>query len=232
MTTVSPALPSDHSANAPQHDPYALGHHGGGEHGRSEATGHGDGGPASKRIVVAYGFWIFLLSDIIMFSAFFAAYAVLGGSDAGGPSGADLFDQRRVAIETVVLLLSSYTVGLGSITATRGDMKRTQAWLFVTGVLGVIFLVLEVQEFAEMVAEGAGPHRSAFLSAFFALVGCHGLHVACGVLWLGTMMAQFAARGFKPNVMRRFNCFNLFWHALDIIWVGVFTIVYLMGVGR
>jgi len=231
MTTLSQPLPSDHSANASRKDPYALGHHGRSKYGRSEATGHGEGGPASKRIIVAYGFWIFLLSDIIMFSAFFAAYAVLGGNNAGGPSGANLFDQRRVAIETVVLLLSSYTAGIASIAASRANMIRTQAWMLVTGVLGVVFLVLEVQEFAELVAEGAGPHRSAFLSAFFALVGCHGLHVACGVLWLGTMMAQFAAHGFKANVMRRFNCFNLFWHALDIVWVGVFTIVYLMGAG-
>ena len=211
-------------------DPYALGHHG--AHARGEATGHGEGGPASKRIVVAYGFWIFLLSDIIMFSAFFAAYAVLGGATAGGPSGAELFDQRRVGVETLCLLLSSFTAGLSSVAADRRRMAETQGWLIVTGLLGLVFLVLEVQEFAELIARGAGPQRSAFLSAFFALVGCHGLHVACGLLWLGTMVAQFWARGFQANVYRRFLCFNLFWHALDIIWVGLFTIVYLMGAGR
>ena len=213
-----------------QGDPYSVGHGHGREQG--EATGHGEGGPASRRIVVAYGFWIFLLSDIIMFSAFFAAYAVLGGATAGGPSGAELFDERRVGVETLCLLLSSFTAGLSSVAADRRRMAATQGWLIVTGLLGLAFLVLEVQEFAELIARGAGPQRSAFLSAFFALVGCHGLHVACGLLWLGTMVAQFWARGFQANVCRRFLCFNLFWHALDIIWVGLFTIVYLMGAGR
>ena len=233
MSTAAPALPSEHSARSAQADPHALGHNRHGrEAGDGEATGHGEGGPASKRIVVAYGFWIFLLSDIIMFSVFFAAFAVLGGATAGGPTGADLFDQRRVAIETACLLLSSFTAGMGSVAAARRSLAWTQAWLLVTGLLGLAFLVLEVQEFAEMIAEGAGPERSAFLSSFFALVGCHGLHVACGLLWLGTMMAQFWARGFQANVLRRYHCFNLFWHALDIIWVGLFTIVYLMGAGR
>ena len=217
-------------------DPNMLGHHGPRHDargsGKTEATGRGEGGPASKRIVVAYGFWIFLLSDIIMFSAFFAAYAVLGQSYAGGPTSSQLFDQRRIAIETACLLLSSTTTGFASVAAERRNMAWTQIWLIATGLLGLAFLVLEIQEFAEMAAAGAGPERSAFLSSFFALVGCHGLHVACGLLWLGTMMAQFWARGFGDIVMRRFACFNLFWHALDIVWVGVFTMVYLMGAGR
>jgi cytochrome o ubiquinol oxidase subunit 3 len=235
MSAAAPPLPGDRPARSPQRDPHALGHHGVDGHGAGghrDTTGHGEGGPASKRIVVAYGFWIFLLSDIIMFSVFFAAYAVLGGQTAGGPTGAQLFDQKRVALETVCLLLSSFTAGLGSVAAERRTMLWTQVWLLVTGALGLAFLVLEVQEFVEMVSMGAGPGRSAFLSSFFALVGCHGLHVACGLLWLGTMMAQFWARGFGTAIMRRFYCFNLFWHALDIIWVGVFTIVYLMGAGR
>jgi cytochrome o ubiquinol oxidase subunit 3 len=235
MSAAAPTLPSDRSAASSTSDPHMLGHHrhdhgeGSGHH---HSTGHGAGGPASKRIVVAYGFWIFLLSDIIMFSVFFAAYAVLGAQNAGGPTGAQLFDQKRVAIETVCLLLSSFTAGLGSVAAEKRSMMWTQVWLVVTGALGLAFLGLEVQEFIEMVRMGAGPSRSAFLSSFFALVGCHGLHVACGLLWLGTMMAQFWARGFGPAIMRRFYCFNLFWHALDIIWVGLFTIVYLMGAGR
>ena len=231
MSGAAPALPTERSAHSPVEDPYNVGH-GKGHGGEGEATGHGQGGPASKRIVVAYGFWIFLLSDIIMFSAFFAAYAVLGGSNAGGPTGAQLFEQWRVAVETVCLLVSSFTAGLASVAAERRSMLATQAWLVVTGLLGFAFLVLEVQEFVDLVSRGAGPGRSAFLSSFFALVGCHGLHVGCGLLWLGTMMAQFWARGFSPNIMRRFLCFNLFWHALDIIWVGVFTMVYLLGAGR
>ena len=215
------------------HDPYRIGHHGGahGHEGRQEATGHGEGGPASKRVTVAYGFWIFLLSDIIMFSGFFAAFAVLAKATAGGPSGAQLFEPWRVIAETGLLLLSSFTCGLGSVMTQVRNVKWTQVWLLVTGLLGFGFLLLEVQEFAELVSEGAGPSRSAFLSSFFAVVGCHGLHVAVGLLWLGTMMAQFRARGFGEAIMRRFLCFNLFWHALDIIWVGLFTVVYLMGAG-
>lgn len=215
-------------------DPYRMGHgHGGHGHGHGdhEATGHGEGGPASKRIITGYGFWIFLLSDIVMFSGFFAAYAVLGGETAGGPSGHDLFDMPRVGVETALLLMSSFTCGMGSVATERRSIGWTQFWLFVTGLLGVAFLAMEVQEFAEMVAQGAGPSRSAFLSAFFALVGCHGLHVGVGVLWLGTMMAQIRVKGLRDDILRRLLCFNLFWHALDIIWVGLFTVVYLLGSG-
>ena len=227
---------ADATAEQPRHgdDPHRIGHHsGGGESGsrKKDATGHGEGGPASKRIIVGYGFWIFLLSDIIMFSAFFAAYAVLAGATAGGPSGAELFDLKRVAIETVLLLASSFACGLGAVAAEQRNMLWTQVSLLVTGLLGFGFLVLEAAEFAEMIAAGNGPGRSAFLSAFFTLVGCHGLHVGAGLLWLGTMMAQIWAKGFRPAIQRRLLCFNLFWHALDIIWVAVFTVVYLLGAG-
>jgi cytochrome o ubiquinol oxidase subunit 3 len=194
--------------------------------------GHGEGGPAPKRIVVGYGFWIFLLSDIVMFSAFFAAYAVLQGETAGGPRGADLFDLRNTAIETACLLASSFTCGL----ATIGAEARSRLWFYAAMaamfVLGAAFLVIEVREFADLVARGAGPTRSAFLSAFFTVVGCHGLHVTAGLLWLLTMMAQIFAKGFRPDILRRFLCFSLFWHALDIIWVALFTVVYLLGAGR
>jgi cytochrome o ubiquinol oxidase subunit 3 len=186
-------------------------------------------GPASKEVVVGYGFWIFLLSDIVMFSAFFAAYAVLSGNTAGGPTGRELFDLKRVAVETGCLLLSSFTCGLSYVGAQAKSQLQAQAWLLVTGLLGFAFVAIEVQEFAHMIAEGAGPRRSAFLSAFFALVGCHGLHVSVGLLWLGTMMAQLWVKGFRPAILRRLLCFNLFWHALDIIWVALFTIVYLLG---
>jgi cytochrome o ubiquinol oxidase subunit III len=188
-------------------------------------------GQPSKRILVGYGFWVFLLSDIIMFSAIFAAYAVLRGAVAGGPSGAQLFHLNVAAIETACLLLSSFTCGLASIAAGVRSQRWTQLGLLVTGLLGAAFVSLEVREFADMIAHGAGPQRSAFLSAFFALVGCHGIHVSAGLLWLGTMMAQLYAKGFRADIMRRLLCFSLFWHALDIIWVGVLTVVYLLGAG-
>jgi cytochrome o ubiquinol oxidase subunit 3 len=189
-----------------------------------------EAGPASKRIVVAYGFWIFLLSDIVMFSALFAAYAVLVHATAGGPAGAGLFNQVNVAIETGCLLASSYTCGLMSLSVNARRRPAIYFFAVVTFVLGAAFLGLEVREFSDMIARGAAPQRSAFLSAFFTLVGCHGLHVAAGLVWLAVMMAQVAVKGILPAVERRLLCFALFWHALDIIWVWLFTVVYLMGV--
>jgi cytochrome o ubiquinol oxidase subunit 3 len=189
-----------------------------------------EAGPAPKRIVVAYGFWVFLLSDIIMFSALFAAYAVLVHATAGGPTGAQLFNQVSVALETACLLVSSYTCGLMSLAVGSRRHAATYVGALVTFVLGAAFLGLELHEFANMIAQGATPQRSAFLSAFFALVGCHGLHVTVGLIWLTVMMAQVAVKGFRANVQRRLLCFSLFWHALDIVWVGLFTVVYLMGV--
>jgi cytochrome o ubiquinol oxidase subunit III len=189
-----------------------------------------EAGPAPKRVVVAYGFWIFLLSDIVMFGALFAGYAVLVNATAGGPNGAALFNQVTVAIETGCLLASSYTCGLMSLTINARRRAATYFWALVTFVLGAAFLSLEIREFAHMIASGAAPQRSAFLSAFFTLVGCHGLHVTGGLVWLAVMMAQVAVRGFRPAVERRLRCFSLFWHALDIIWVGLFSVVYLMGV--
>ena len=189
-----------------------------------------EAGPASKRVVVAYGFWIFLLSDIVMFSALFAAYAVLVHATAGGPAGAGLFNQVNVAIETGCLLVSSYTCGLMSLSVNARRRPAIYFFAFVTFVLGAAFLSLEIREFADMIARGAAPQRSAFLSAFFTLVGCHGLHVAAGLVWLAVMMAQIAVKGIRASVERRLLCFALFWHALDIIWVWLFTVVYLMGV--
>ena len=189
-----------------------------------------EAGPAPKRIVVAFGFWIFLLSDIVMFSALFAAYAVLVRATAGGPTGAELFSQVSVAIETACLLASSYTCGLMSLAISSRRRAGTYFFAVVTFVLGAAFLALEIREFAGMIAIGATPQRSAFLSSFFTLVGCHGLHVTVGLIWLTVMMAQVAFKGFHATVERRLLCFALFWHALDIIWVWLFTIVYLMGV--
>jgi cytochrome o ubiquinol oxidase subunit III len=189
-----------------------------------------EAGPAPKRIVVAFGFWVFLLSDIIMFSVLFAAYAVLVRATAGGPSGAQLFNQVNVAVQTACLLISSYTCGMMSLAVSGRQRFNTYIFALVTFVLGAAFLYLEIHEFASMIARGAAPQRSAFLSAFFTVVGCHGLHVTAGLIWLAVMMAQVAFKGFRPSVDRRLLCFALFWHALDIIWVWLFTAVYLMGI--
>jgi len=186
-------------------------------------------GPASKRIIAGYGFWIFILSDMVMFSCFFAAFAVLSGQTAGGPTGAELFNLRNVAIETAFLLCSSFACGMASIAAEVRYQLWFQVAMVVTCLLGIGFLIIEFHEFADLIARGAGPSRSAFLSSFFALVGCHGAHVSAGILWLLTMMAQVFAKGFRADILRRFLCFALFWHALDIIWVAIFSVVYLLG---
>ncbi len=213
-------------------DPYKVGHGHGDGGGHDYATGQGEGGPASKEVIVGYGFWLFLLSDIVLFSCLFAAHAVLQTATAGGPTGPQLFDPFSIALETACLLTSSFTCGLSAVAAGARNQLWTQVFLFVTGVLGLSFLLLEAHDFAAMMAQGASPQRSAFWSSFFAVVGCHGAHVTVGLLWLGTMMAQVFFKGFRPAIMRRLVCFNLFWHMLDIIWVALFTIVYLIGEGR
>jgi cytochrome o ubiquinol oxidase subunit 3 len=199
---------------------------------REPAIPRASGGLVSKRVVVGYGFWIFLLSDIVMFSTFFASYAVLVDNTAGGPSGRDLFNLDNVALETTCLLLSSFTCGLATIGARTYNGLWFYGAMTATFVLGAAFLLIEMHEFAHMVALGAGPSRSGFLSGFFTLVGCHGLHVTVGLLWLLTMMAQVFAKGYRPDILRRMLCFGLFWHTLDIIWVALFTLVYLMGAAR
>ena len=228
MSTAAPASGFDpqHVGRADPAQPKGQGH---GHEAKPNATGHGEGGPSSKRIIVGYGFWVFLLSDIIMFSAFFAAYAVLGSATAGGPTARQLFDLNNVGIETGLLLLSSFACGVASIGAHERNATLFQLAMAVTFLLGAGFIFLEVKEFADLAGRGAGPQRSAFLSSFFSLVGCHGLHVTAGLLWLLTMMAQVWAKGFRDDICRRILCFSLFWHALDIIWVAVFTVVYLLG---
>lgn len=189
-------------------------------------------GPASTWSMISFGFWLFLLSDIVIFASLFATYAVLSKATAGGPSGHDIFDLKNVFIETCCLLASSFTCGLMLIAAERRQLQKFYIWALVTWVLGAAFIGLEVTEFSDLVARGYGPTHSAFLSAFFTLVGCHGLHVSAGLLWLLTMMAQVFAKGFRADILRRILCFSLFWHALDIIWVALFTVVYLMGAGQ
>lgn len=210
-------------------DPHRVGHRGHGPRAPIPGTGHGKTGPANKRIIVGYGFWIFLLSDIVMFSCFFATYAVLQNGTAGGPSIRQIVELPRVEWETGCLLASSFTCGLSFAATNARNLLWTQVLLVITGLLGLAFVILEAQEFANLAIDGITPQRSAFLTAFFSLVGCHGLHVTAGGLWLATMIAQIQIKGFRREIMHRLICFNLFWHALDIIWVGIFTIVYLMG---
>jgi cytochrome o ubiquinol oxidase subunit 3 len=225
---MSTEVPGSAALRAPP-TPHRLDTRPAGAHAPSQVTGHGAGGPAPKRIVVGYGFWIFLLSDVIMFSSFFAAYAVLFKNTAGGPAAEQLFDLHNTAVETGCLLASTFTCGMASLAVGHRSQKWTQLALLATGLLGLAFITLEVREFVSLVARGAGPSRSAFLSSFFTLVGCHGVHVTAGLLWLGTMMAQFYAKGFRRDIRHRFLCFSLFWHALDIIWVAIFSLVYLVG---
>ena len=211
-------------------DPHRLGHrdvHSGEE---VAGAGHGVTGPASKRIIVGYGFWIFLLSDIIMFSCFFAVFAVQRDATAGGPGIGELVELPRVGWQTVALLLSSYTCGLSFAATNARSLLWTQVFLLVTGLLGLIFVGLELWEFVELYERGLTPQVSGFLTAFYGLVGLHGLHMTVAGLWLLTMMAQVQVKGFRPEIVHRLICFNLFWHALDIVWIGIFTIVYLMGV--
>lgn len=184
-------------------------------------------GPASVDNVASFGFWLFLLSDVVMFAGLFAAYAVLQDRVAGGPDGLKLFDRGYVLVETACLLFSSFTCGLMALAIEKRDRATFYLWGIVTFVLGAAFIGLEIKEFLRMIGEGASPRRSAFLSGFFTLVGTHGMHVTLGLAWLATMMAQVGTLGFRQVIVRRLLCFTLFWHALDIVWIGVFTIVYL-----
>ena len=176
------------------------------------------------------GFWLYLMSDCLVFACLFAAYGVLGRNYAGGPSGAELFELPLVAINTAMLLLSSITYGFAMLEMQRDRKGATLAWLGITGLFGAAFLGIELYEFAHLIHEGAGPQRSAFLSSFFTLVGTHGLHVTFGIIWLVTLMIQVAKHGLLPANRRRLMCLSMFWHFLDVIWIGVFTFVYLMGV--
>ncbi|GLQ76614.1 cytochrome o ubiquinol oxidase subunit III [Mesorhizobium huakuii] len=178
------------------------------------------------------GFWLYLMSDCLIFAMLFAAYGVLGANYAAGPAPKDLFDLDLVAINTTMLLLSSITYGFAMLTMDKGRVAATQAWLAVTGLFGLAFLSIELYEFAHMIHEGATPQRSAFLSSFFTLVGTHGLHVTFGIVWLVTLMTQVARFGLIEANRRRLMCLSMFWHFLDVVWIGVFTFVYLMGMLR
>ncbi|WP_250462310.1 cytochrome o ubiquinol oxidase subunit III [Microbulbifer litoralis] len=177
-----------------------------------------------------FGFWIYLMTDCLLFASVFATYAVLFMNTAGGVSGRDIFELDYVAIETAALLLSSITYGFAMIGAHKQNRAATLCWLLVTFALGAVFIGMEVNEFHHLIAEGNGPSRSAFLSSFFALVGMHGLHVTAGLIWMAVMMLEVVKRGLGNQTVTRLSCLSLFWHFLDIVWVCVFTVVYLMGV--
>jgi cytochrome o ubiquinol oxidase subunit 3 len=176
------------------------------------------------------GFWLYLMSDCLLFACLFASYGVLGRNYAGGPSGAELFELPLVAVNTSLLLLSSITYGFAVIAMQRKKANITVAWLTLTGLLGAGFVGIELYEFGHLIHEGYGPQRSAFLTSFFALVGTHGLHVSFGIVWLATLLVQVRKHGLIAANRRRIMCLSMFWHFLDVVWIGVFTFVYLMGV--
>ena len=178
------------------------------------------------------GFWIYLMSDCLIFAVLFATYGVLGTSLAGGPGPRDLFELPLVALNTTFLLISSITYGFAMLAVYAKDQKKAIQWLAITGAFGAAFVLVELYEFYHLIHEGAGPQRSGFLSAFFALVGTHGLHVTFGILWLIVLVVQISKRGLIAANVRRLTCLSLFWHFLDLVWIGVFTFVYLLGVLR
>ncbi len=177
-----------------------------------------------------FGFWIYLMSDAIIFALLFATYLVMLAGTAGGPTGHDLFDLRRTFAETMMLLTSSVTFGMASVAVAARNKSGALLWLAVTFLLGAGFVFLEFGEFSGMIAQGAGPDRSGFLSAFFTLVGTHGLHVSAGLVWIAVMVAQVLVKGLSGPVVSRLGRLGLFWHFLDIVWIGIFSVVYLPGV--
>jgi len=178
------------------------------------------------------GFWIYLMSDCLIFAMLFAAYGLFGTSYAGGPRASEIFELPLVAVNTSMLLLSSITYGFAMIAMQNGKKAGVLGWLAITGLFGAAFVGIELTEFSKLIAEGATPQRSAFLSSFFTLVSTHGLHVSFGILWLITLMVQVGRFGLTAANRRRLLCLSLFWHFLDVIWIGVFTFVYLLGVLR
>ena len=178
------------------------------------------------------GFWMYLMSDCLIFAMLFAVYAVIGGNYAAGPAPKDLFDLNLIAVNTAMLLFSSITYGFAMLAMMKKQVKQTMIWLAITGLFGLAFLGIEIYEFAHLIHLGATPQRSGFLSAFFMLVGTHGLHVTFGIIWLVTLMVQVKMKGLIKANQRRLMCLSMFWHFLDVIWIGVFTFVYLMGMLR
>lgn len=177
----------------------------------------------------SFGFWVYLMTDCILFATLFATFAVLRTATAGGPSGADIIDLDFVLIETLILLTSSFTVGMAVLGAERKLKKQTIVWLIITFLLGATFLAMELWEFGVLIAEGHGWQQSAFLSSFFVLVATHGLHIAVGLLWMAVVIFRLLQRNFKETDVRRLSLLGLFWHFLDVIWIFIFSFVYLIG---
>ncbi len=186
---------------------------------------HEEGGKA------LFGFWVYIMSDCLLFASLFATYVVLRNSTFGGPSGRDLFNMPFVLTETIILLSSTFTYGLVTFYAHHKQHKSyVLSWMFATFALGLLFLVMEVSEFSSLIHDGYGPDKSAFLSAFFTLVGTHGLHVFFGLIWMVSLFVQVLKQGLSPRISQKLSMLGLFWHFLDIIWIFIFTIVYLMGI--
>jgi cytochrome o ubiquinol oxidase subunit 3 len=195
----------------------------------SPAGAHLDHEHAGTGATTVFGFWLYLMSDCLLFASLFAAYAVLSGNTAGGPAGRSLFELPYVAVETLCLLLSSLTYGMAMLAMGRSDRSRVITWLGVTFLLGFAFIGMELSEFHKLIVQGAGPDRNAFLSSYFMLVGTHGLHVSSGLLWMAVVLVQLGREGLTARMRTRLTCLSLFWHFLDIVWICVFTVVYLMG---
>ena len=195
----------------------------------TEEADHDHGGGGGGTLL---GFWIYLMSDALIFATLFATYGVLSTSYAGGPGPREIFELPLVALNPGLLLVSSITYGMAMIDMEAGKTRAVQAWLAVTALFGATFVGVELFEFATLIAEGAAPHRSAFLSAFFTLVGTHGLHVTFGLVWIAVMIVQVAQKGLILENRRRLMCLGMFWHLLDVVWIGVFTFVYLLGALR
>lgn len=185
--------------------------------------------PIDSRTKTVFGFWVYLMTDCVLFASLFATYAVLHTHTFGGSSGQELFGMPFVLSETLILLTSSFTCGLAILAAKQQQRKPVLIWLAITGLLGLAFLGLELSEFHKLAAEGNSWRRSGFLSAFFTLVGTHGLHITTGLLWMGIMMVQTAKKGLTSSVVKRLTLLSMFWHFLDVIWIFIFTVVYLMG---
>ena len=198
-----------------------------GSHAALPAHGHAE----HEDTTTVFGFWLYLMTDCVIFAALFGVFAVMREQFAGGPTAQQLFELPAVGLETAILLVSSITYGFGMLAAHAGAMGRFRAWMVLTFLLGLAFILLEVREFSHLVEIGAGPDRSAFLSSFFTLVGTHGLHVTVGLVWMAVLLVQSLGQTrFSAKAMTRLTCLSLFWHFLDVVWVCVFSFVYLMSV--
>lgn len=192
-----------------------------------ELTSQNEALDASNKTI--FGFWLYIMTDCVLFATLFATYAVLHGNTFGGPGGKELFNPNFVLIETLILLSSSFTCGLALLAARAGNKRATMTWLSVTLLLGLSFLTMEVTEFRHLAAEGNSWRRSGFLSAFFTLVGTHGAHITAGLIWGCTLLVQLNRHRLQSALLRKLALFSIFWHFLDVVWIFIFTIVYLMG---